>query len=178
MKLPSTIDAEAAFHVRLGRICTFCRMKKVLLIVHDYNSPEDETFGLWNDLGCDILLTGWFDRRPLDLNTILLETGDLSEKKAGSAAENIFRDAYLKDAKTTGNLKRAGRLERILEEEKDSIRQLCAMAGYHPLTIRVMAMQSSCMPGEELRPSYLVEKLRSRGLYHEKGSSFVMAKDE
>ena len=63
--METSIPEHVQYQAKLQRIASVCRKQKVLLIVHDYNQPQDDTYGDFYKLGCDILLTGWFDRTLL-----------------------------------------------------------------------------------------------------------------
>ena len=187
MKLPSTVPTDRSFQEKLNRIGRICNREKVLLIVHDYNNPSDRSYGTWADIGCDILLTGWSDRRSTGVKTVLLRTEDLSDTKEKDAACNIFIEAYLKDAEAAEDSARIERLKKITEEEYDSIRQLCALAGYHPLTLKVIAMQSSCTAYAEVHHKVLLKELSEKGLAekgladdsseHENRDPFILVRD-
>ena len=137
MLMSASVPETIQYPVRLQRIRTYCIKKKMLLIVHDYNQPEDETYGDWGKLGCDIILTGWFDRGMMGLRTLRLTTNDGSDQDALSAAVEIFRSNYLKNAEMANDNELKANLEQVLDEQENSVQELCAMAGCHPLTIKV-----------------------------------------
>ena len=51
------------------------------------------------------------------------------------------------------------------------------MAGCHPLTIKVMAMQASCTPGLEERPDNLVRYFHEQRMEHSDAREFGLIRD-
>lgn len=177
MLMPTSIPEDIQYQARLQRIASICGNKNILLIVHDYNQPRDENFGDWNRLCCDILLTGWYDRRSLGLKAIQMETNDGSNIIELSYAVEIFRSNYLKNAVLSENARWKQKLEQILDKDCEDVRELCKMAGCHPLTIKVMAMQSSCTPWKEERPLELLQRLHGQRIEHAPARAFGITKD-
>ena len=177
MLMSASVPETIQYPVRLQRIRAYCIKKKMLLIVHDYNQPEDETYGDWGKLGCDIILTGWFDRGTMGLRTLRLTTNDGSDQDALSTAVEIFRSNYLKNAEMADDNELKAELEQVLDEQENSVQELCAIAGCHPLTIKVMAMQASCTPGLEERPDDLVSKYHKQKMEHAEARKFGLIRD-
>lgn len=177
MLLETSIPEYVQYTARLQRIAAVCRKQCVLLIVHDYNQPEDDTFGDWKKLGCDILLTGWHDRRGLGIKTVRLDTNDGSDETELFSATEIFCANYLKNAENAGNDQWKKKLRQTLNEENYYVRELCALTGCHPLTIKVIAMQASYTTGKEERPEEILHKLHEKNIEHFPGRSFGLSKD-
>lgn len=175
--METSIPEHVQYQAKLQRIASVCRKQKVLLIVHDYNQPQDDTYGDFYKLGCDILLTGWFDRTLLGVKTLQMETNDGSDQAKLSSAAEIFRANYLKNAEVSNNEKWKQKLQQILDDGKDFVLELCMMSGCHPLTIKVLAMQSACISDQEEKPGELVRKLHEQEMEHTPARAFGLSKD-
>lgn len=156
---------EEAWQRKTKKIKDLMAGQRTLLIVHDYNVSEDSGFSLWRELPCDILLTSWNDWSKSGLETVLLKTEDLSEEKSPEIARTIFREYYLHGVKESGDTIGEQTLSAVLEQETEAVDALVRQLNYHPLGIKLLAKQLTCITGGEIFPSEAVRFFRQSGTW-------------
>ena len=117
---------------------------------------------MWDELGCDIILTSWNDWSKSGVEVVTLKSSDLSKDYA--AAKSIFEYYYKETAVKEGNSEWIKRLEAIVSTEEETIKKLIELVGYHPLCIKVLAKQMSYLNGMEMEPSDMLVELEEQGI--------------
>ena len=137
---------------------------KVLVIVHDYNVSKDDSFGVWNELGCDIILTSWNDWSNSGIKSIELKSSDFGKGDRNSSAIEIFKYYYMEVALHSRDLSWIDRMEQLVSEEIESIKELVEVVGYHPLCIKLLAKQMAYINGMETKPSEMLCEIKEKGI--------------
>lgn len=132
-----------------------CTEKKTLLIVHDYDVSGDPDFGIWRELGCDVILTSRYDWSGSGIPTVRLGCADLSEKQA----KDNFMQYYLYGSQTQ---EQRLRLSAILNEEEPALTELIRQVDCHPLTLSLLARYMAGVPGQELGPKQVLTELSGK----------------
>lgn len=147
------------------------RRCRTLLIVNNYDVSEDDSFHLWSELGCHVILTSRHDWKHAGIPTVTLRCADLS---AEGAAEEIFTYHYLECAESKED---RDRLNRYLQREKEKLRELLSRLDHHPLGLKLTARLMSAVPTEEMLPSQALRMLDRVGFEKESPVRFVNRKD-
>lgn len=123
-----------------------CKKQKVLLLVNDYDVSSDPDFSIWQELGCDVILTSRHDWSASGTPTVTLKCGDLGDE----GARAVFTQYYLHGCETEEH---RSRLSALLESEAAALKQLLQQVDYHPMTLQLLARYMTYVPGEELGPA-------------------------
>ena len=161
------------FEERLALLKNLLQDQKILLIVHDYNRRSDETFAYFRELPCDVILTGWSSWTDSGVACIELRQDDLSE----DAALNIFKNAYLQNAMAEKNHDWKDRLEKMLTEDQEALKELLRRMEYHPLTLKLLGMQMAYAEGAEQTPSEALEDFVQFGIMPDEWTEIQNQKD-
>lgn len=138
------------------KIINLCRKYRTLIIVNDYDTSDDPGSRIWQELGCDLILTSRHDWSKSEFPVVTVSCGDLSPEEVPAAAEEIFTRYYLQGAQTEPD---RARRKGYLEAESGELQQLLQRIDYHPLSIKFMARYMAYLPGEELHPSQALKEL-------------------
>jgi len=166
-------DYENAFSERLMLMKRLLSESKTLILVHDYNQRQDNTFSLFRELNAHIILTGWADLSDTGIPCIFLKPGTLSL----NAAKLIFQNAYFHNARQTQSKGWISSLEQILASEKKELDALLKKVDCHPLTIRLLGMQMSYERNHECTPSQMLQELEVHGFTEDEWIELPNSKD-
>lgn len=142
--------------------------RKCLFIVHDYNQREDDSFALFKEFSCDVILTSWADWKESGVSCVSLKSNDLTEQ----AVVCIFEEIYLKNAQSDCET-----LKAMLAREREFLKLLLHQVDYHPLTIKLLAKQMSYLAGAEQTPSQMLKELEQYGISENHDVTFQNQKD-
>ena len=161
---------------RTERLLQLLDDRNLLLIVHDYNVSEDSYFAYFRKLPCDILLTTW--NRWTAISGVNLSREDLAQENQKENVLSLFAQYYLRKVSLYGDAAQEKALRDILEAEKQETYELIQRMDFHPLTIKVQAMQMSYVMGQELKPSQMLQLLQEKGIEKQEQVKVQHLRDE
>lgn len=163
LKGDPTKDLEY-FNTKKRKLIELMSEHRTLLIVHDYNTEEDD-FSTWYELGCDIILTSRYEWGEDIVKCTWLKCSDLSEENESVAATKIFESGYIsKSIMDEANEEWRDRLLNILKVEETEVREIIKWLNYHPLSIMLMAKQMASESGSEIHPRKMLEEMEQSGI--------------
>lgn len=151
-------------------VARLCKDQKVLILVHDYDVSDDPDFGIWRELGCDVILTSRHDWHSSGIPTVGLACADLSQEQA----EEIFIRYYLEGIPA----ERAGALEARLQKEGAALGKLVSRMDRHPLALRLLARYMTGIPGREQGPEKNLEKMEETVFSRNSPRAFQNSRDD
>jgi len=156
-------DFKRSMREKADKIRALCADRKMLIIVHDYDSRRLDDLDIMMRTGADILVTSRCRWNDTGYAEIVLTEDMLSPKHAKDAAWKLFAWHYKSE---------------IAPMKREVLEKLLAYVDYHPLTIELLAKQMAFSGDDVFEPEVMLDRLMKSRIETFVAGAFLYGKDQ